>query len=252
MDAAKLPYAQQRAALDSVPAKVNILLARLDRNLEELPATRSQSYNAQLSADDVEDAYGKIINDLLNVRDASAQLASDTTLSDHMRAAAAVARAKDYISQQRDVGLEVVGEGNFSVSLRRKFLLTDAGYKIAEATLRSVGTEAEQQLFDRGRRRPATARGHQPHRPLLNLSGTNTTAHPVQPRAVGYRDGRVQQAVPRAWRTQLDADIVTQATALRDDVQRQVFVETSVLLGTAAAGDPVRLVGRPVDGPVAA
>src|SRR5919202_347846 len=83
VDAAKIPYAQQRAALDGLPVKVNALLSRLDRNLEDLPATRTQSYSGQLSADDVEKAYGGVINDLLNVRDASAQLAADSTLGDH-------------------------------------------------------------------------------------------------------------------------------------------------------------------------
>jgi len=140
VDAAKLPYAQQRASLDNVPDKVSVLLTRLDRNLEDLPATRTQAYKAKAKVADIEQVYAQVINDLLNVRDASAQLASDTTLSDHMRAAAAVARAKDYIAQQRDVGHEVVGVGNFNASLRRQFLLTDTGYQIADATLRSVRT----------------------------------------------------------------------------------------------------------------
>jgi len=37
VDAAKLPWSQQRAALNDVPAKVNLLLTRLDRNLGDLP-----------------------------------------------------------------------------------------------------------------------------------------------------------------------------------------------------------------------
>ena len=39
VDTAKTPYALQRAALDSLPVKVDTLLTRLDRNLEDLPAT---------------------------------------------------------------------------------------------------------------------------------------------------------------------------------------------------------------------
>src|SRR3954471_24043055 len=181
VDAAKLPYAQQRAALDDVPAKVDLLLTRLDRNLEDMPATRTQASSSYYGTDtinDIEGFYNGMINDLLNVRDASAQLASDTTLSDHMRAAAAVARAKDYIAQQRDVGLKVVSKEEFSVELRRQFLLTDTGYAISDATLRSVGTDAEQQLFDRtvagADKTAATNLTGQ----LQNLQGPNITAIP--------------------------------------------------------------------------
>src|SRR4051812_46086334 len=124
VDQAKVPYAQQKAALDDVPPKVATLLLRLDRNLEDLPSKRSQIANGKLGTDDVEDTYNKLIDDLLSVRDTSAQLANDATLGDHLRAVAAVARAKEFIAQQRDVGHEVLGKGEFDASLRRSFLLT--------------------------------------------------------------------------------------------------------------------------------
>ncbi|HEY7272047.1 MAG TPA: nitrate- and nitrite sensing domain-containing protein [Actinoplanes sp.] len=230
VDTAKNPYAQQRAALDSLPAKVDTLLTRLDRNLEDLPATRTQSYNAQLSADEVEDGYGAIIDDLLNVRDASAQLAADTTLSDRMRAAAAVARAKDYIAQQRDVGYEIVSQGDFNAALRRKFLLTVTGYEIAQSTLQSVGTDEEQQLFTRVVAGPQKRAATNYTEPLQSLQGANTTSIPFnrdqwQTAMVGYN------GLFRNVETQLDARIVKEATALRDEVNRKVFIETSVLLG---------------------
>ena len=230
VDAAKGPYAQQRPALDSLPAKADTLLTRLDRNLEDLPATRTQSYNGQLTADEVEDSYGTIIDDLLNVRDTSAQLAEDTTLSDHMRASAAVARAKDYIAQQRDVGYEIVSEGNFSTPLRKKFLLTVTGYQIAAATLESAGTDEEQQLFNRVVSGPQERAATNYTEPLQNLQGQNTSSIPFnrdqwQTAMMGYN------GLFRTVETQLDAKIVTEASALRDDVNRKVFIETSVLLG---------------------
>ena len=149
VDQAKTPYSQQKAALDDVPDKVATLLLRLDRNIEELPAKRSQIANGKLAVDAVEETYDKLIDDLLAVRDVSAQLASDTSLSDHLRAVAAVARAKEYIAQQRDVGHEVLGLGEFDVALRRKFLVTATGFQLAGTTLHSVGTDSETQLFDR-------------------------------------------------------------------------------------------------------
>jgi signal transduction histidine kinase len=230
VDAAKLPYAQQRAALDNVPSKVNTLLVRLDRNLEDLPSTRTQSFNAQLEPAEVEGVYGGLINDLLNVRDSSAQLADDTTLSDHMRAVAAVARGKDYISQQRDVGYEILQKGDFNATLRKEFLLTVTGYSISQSTLDQVGTDQEQQLFDKVVSGPALRQATNLTTPLQNLQGANTTEIPFN-RAqwdtamVGYN------ALFRQVETQLDASIVSEATSLRNDVNRKVFIETSVLLG---------------------
>ena len=173
-----------------------------------------------------------MITDLLNVRDASAQLASDTTLSDHMRAAAAVARAKDYIAQQRDVGLKVVDEGDFIVPLRREFVLTDDRLPDLRRHA-AVGRH----------RQPSSSCSTAPWPARTSAQATNLTGqlqqpagrqhhrHPVQPGSVGNGDGRLQQAVPRAWRPVSTPTSSTQATDLRDDVQRRVFIETSVLLG---------------------
>jgi len=230
VDSAKVPYAQQKTALDQVPPKVNTLLIRLDRNLGELPAVRSQIANGQRKVEEVERTYNTMVTDLLNVRDASAQLAADTTLSDHMRAAAAVARAKDYISQQRNVGLQVVAEGDFTVPLRRAFDLTQSGYVIADSTLRQVGTQQEIQVFDRTVAGEGKQQATNLTIPLSNLQGRNTTAIPFnrdqwESAMIGYN--KLFRQVEKS----VDADIVGEATNLRDDVQRRVFVETSVLLG---------------------
>jgi signal transduction histidine kinase len=230
VDAAKLPYSQQKAALDDVPDQVSTLLLRLDRNLEELPAIRSQTANGRLDPEAVEDAYGPLIDDLLNVRDASAQLAQDTTLSDRLRVVAAVARAKDYIAQQRDVGLQVVGAGEFSAPLRRQFLLTDTGYAIADSTMRQVATPEERALFDRVVAGPAERAATNLTVPLQSLGLNNTrdiafNREQWETAMIGYND------LFRSVENRLDVLIVAQATEIRDDVQTRVFVETSILLG---------------------
>jgi signal transduction histidine kinase len=230
VDAAKLPYSQQRAALDNVPPKVNTLLVRLDRNLEDLPSTRTQSFNAQLDPGEVEGVYGGLVNDLLNVRDSSAQLADDTTLSDHMRAVAAVARGKDYISQQRDVGYEILQKGDFNATLRKEFLLTVTGYSISQSTLDQVGTDQEQQLFDKVVSGPALRQATNYTTPLQNLQGANTTDIPFN-RAQWDTAMTGYNALFRQVEVQLDASIVSEATGLRNDVNRKVFIESIVLLG---------------------
>ncbi|WP_412744581.1 nitrate- and nitrite sensing domain-containing protein [Krasilnikovia sp. MM14-A1004] len=230
VDSARLPYAQQKAALDDVPEKVGVLLLRLDRNLEDLPAVRSQTANDKLTADDVEQAYSALINDLLNVRDASAQLALDTTLSDHLRAVAAVARAKDNIAKQRDIGHLVLGVGDFNAGLRQKFLLTDAGLDIAESTLKTVGTDEENALFNRVVTGPDERAATNLTGPLVSRTGQFTKDIPFDSASwesamTGYNK------LFRQVETKMDADIVQQATSLRDDVNRRVFIETSVLIG---------------------
>jgi len=230
VDAAKLPYSQQKAALDNVPEQVSILLKRLDLNLLELPAIRSRTARAAIQIDDIRSAYDPLITDLLNVRDASAQLALDTTLSDRLRVVAAVARAKEFIAQQRAVGLEVLGAGEFTPSLRRKFLLTDTGFEIAQSSMKQVATPEEQALYDRVVAGPAQRNATSLTGPLQALSASNSkliqfNLDKWETALIGYND------LFRSVENRLDVQIVDQATGIRDDVQTQVFVETSILLG---------------------
>ena len=232
VDAAKLPYAQQRAALEDVPDKVDLLLSRLDRNLQDMPATRTQAANASISTGntaDIEKYYNDVITDLLSIRDDSAQLASDTTLSDHMRAAAAMAQAKEYISQQRDVGHEIVAQERLTPSLRSKFLLTTTGFDISTSNFGAVATDLEQQQYSRtvtGEKKRAATNYTDP---LPSLEGVNTSVIPFthaswETAMVGYN------ALFRQVENDFDQNIVSEATSLRDDTNRRVLLETSVLL----------------------
>ena len=229
-DAAKVPYAQQKAALEEVPDKVAILLARIDSDLGRLPATRSQIANGKKNVVNVEDDYGKVIDDLIQVRDVSAQLASDTTLSDRLRSVAALARAKEYRSQQRAVGHEAVGSGDFNAGLRREFLQADTGYALATATLKAVGTDSEYESFTRLGILPEGRAATNLIDPLQNLNPIHSSAIPFtaqqwETAMVGYN----QQF--RQLEQKLDGDIVVEATNLRNTVNRRVFIEISVLLG---------------------
>jgi signal transduction histidine kinase len=230
VDAAKLVYSQQKAGLENVPEKVGTLLLRLDRNLEDLPAKRSQIANDKMDEPTVDDTYTKLIDDLLAVRDASAQLADDPSLSDHMRAVAAVAQAKEYIARQRDVGHQILQVGDFDNNMRRQFLVTETGFELAGTTLHTVGTDGEVQLFDRISNNPDARAATNLTTPLKNLAGPNTRNIPFNTQQwetamTGYNKQFRQVEV------KMDADNVAQATQLRNDVNRRVFIETSVLLG---------------------
>ncbi|XVU24808.1 sensor histidine kinase [Actinoplanes sp. CA-054009] len=228
VDAAKVPYAQQKASLDDVPDKVATLLLRLDRNLEDLPSKRSQIANGKV--DDVGDIYNKLIGDLLAVRDVSAQLSNDTTLGDHLRAVAAVANAKEYVAQQRDIGQQVVGRGELANDLRREYQLADTGFQLAGTTLASVGTQSEIDMFKSLENTPAGQKATNYTLPLMSLAGANI-------REIDFDSPKWDAAMAaygqefRGVEQTMDAQIVTEATDLRNDVNRRVFIETSVLLG---------------------
>ncbi|GLY95590.1 nitrate- and nitrite sensing domain-containing protein [Actinoplanes sp. NBRC 103695] len=231
VDAAKVPYAQQQSALD-LEGQANIvgLLSRLDNNLSELPVVRTQVANGDRDVADVDENYGKIIDDLLNVRDASAQLAANTELGDHMRAAAAVARIKDFVAQSRDVGIKITDEKDLTISLRRELDLTQTGQQIALNSLTQTSTPEELALYNRTVAGKDLFQATNLIVPLVNLQGGNTKNIPFtldqwETAMRGY-NGLFRQV-----ETRFDADIVSLATDLRDDVQRQVFIETSALLG---------------------
>ncbi|SNY05890.1 sensor histidine kinase [Paractinoplanes atraurantiacus] len=230
-DQARVPYAQQKASLDDVPDKVGTLLLRLDRNLEDLPSKRSQIANQKSgSTDIVESTYNQLIKDLLAIRDVSAQLSNDTTLGDHLRAVAAVAAAKEYVARQRDVGQEVVARGELANDLRRDYLVADTGLQLAGTTLESVGTQAEVDMFKGLENTPSGRAATNLTVPLISLSGANI-------KNIDFDSAQWDTAMVnynkefRSIEQTMDAQIVTEATDLRNDVNRRVFIETSILLG---------------------
>ncbi|MCM4077066.1 sensor histidine kinase [Paractinoplanes hotanensis] len=229
VDAAKVPYAQQKAALDEVPENVSTLLLRLDRNLEDLPAQRSQIANDRPGTD-VEDSYTKLIDDLLDVRDAAAQLASDTELSDHLRSVAAVAQAKEFIAQQRDIGHKIIAARQLTEPLRRDFLLAETGFELAGTTVKSVGSDSDVAAFSAITNSTAGKAATNYTLPLRSLQGANT-------RNIPFNTANWEKAMTgygaefRKVEVKMDSDIVAEATDLRNDVNRRVFLETSILLG---------------------
>ncbi|MCO8272441.1 nitrate- and nitrite sensing domain-containing protein [Actinoplanes sp. TRM 88003] len=230
VDKAKVPYSQQKAALDEIPENVSTLLLRLDRNLEDLPAQRSQVANNRPGADEVEESYTKLIDDLVGVRDAAAQLASDTELSDHLRSVAAVAQAKEFIAQQRDVGHEVIAANQLTESLRRELLVADTGFELAGTTVRSVGSPADVAAFDEINKSTAGTAATNYTGPLLSLQGANTRNIPFN--TANWEKAMTEYGAEfRKVEVKMDADIVAEATDLRNDVNRRVFLETSILLG---------------------
>jgi signal transduction histidine kinase len=231
VEAATQRYAQQRSAVEDQPERVNIMLGRLDNNLADLAAYRSKVTKGTESVESVEGTYDTLITDLLSVRDAAAQQTSNTDLSDHLRAVAEVARAKEFVSQQRYIGHEVIALKKFNATLRQTFLTSQTGFNLAKANLEAVSTNGENALFEKTTSaNTAQYAATNLITPLLANPGTDISQNHLTTDAwdqalSGYDDTfrQVEQ--------QLDTSIVAEATDKRNTTNRTVFVETSVLLG---------------------
>ncbi|GGL91490.1 sensor histidine kinase [Micromonospora yangpuensis] len=229
VDDAKGPYSQQRSEVDDLPNSLDVLLNRIDENLTELPGTRSQVFNGRLKLTDAVRTYEVLIKDLLDIRDSAAQLAGDNDLGERMRAAAATAQSKEWLSKRRVVVHRALIQQTLNPALREDYIATGTGQDQFLESFFTVANEAEEQFYT------ATVAGPD-LREADNYNGwikSNTTESMADaPFGPDQWDGAMtaNAKLMRTVETKLDGDVVRQADAIRSDVQRQVFLETGLLL----------------------
>ncbi|MFG2065095.1 nitrate- and nitrite sensing domain-containing protein [Micromonospora sp. NPDC048871] len=228
VDEFKVPYSQQRSELTDLPASLAGLLNQIDGRLTDLPGTRSQVFNGKFKITDALQSYDELINQMLTIRDSASQLAGDNELSDRMRAAAAVAREKEWLSVRRVVVHRALQRG-MSSALRTDYIASETGQQQAQQSFTSVATEEEAeyhaQTIGGGDRRQATIYISQVNADTSpDLSGVSFNAD--QWDAALVANGKLIRTVE----AKFDSDVQTQAAELRSDVQRQVFLETGLLL----------------------
>ncbi|MEV6815725.1 nitrate- and nitrite sensing domain-containing protein, partial [Micromonospora sp. NPDC051296] len=229
VDRAKGPYSQQRVELSGLPSSLAGLLTQIDGRLTDLPGTRSQVLNGKYKITDAVQSYDELINQLLDLRDSASQLAGDNDLSDRMRAAAAVAREKEWLSVRRAVVHRALIQGGMSSTLRWDYVSSETGQQQAQQSFNAVATEAEtdfhSQTISGGDRRQATLYINQVTADISpNLASISFT--PDQWDAALVANGKLIRTVE----SKFDSDVTAQAGELRSDVQRQVFLETGLLL----------------------
>ncbi|WP_030486645.1 sensor histidine kinase [Micromonospora chokoriensis] len=232
VDQDAIPYRQQRAEVEDLPSSLEALLDNIDQNLQDLSGIRSQVFSGKLALTETVQAYEGLISDLLAIRDSSTQLAGDNQLSDRMRAAAAVAREKEFLAARRVVvhrALGVKGGKRLTPALRRDYIASDTGQQQALQSFKAVATEDDAKFHDQ-----TIAGGDR--RQAQNYTGWidgNTTGDmrgapfgPDQWEAAMTANAKLIRTVE----TKLDREVVDEANTLRSDVQRQVFLETGLLL----------------------
>jgi signal transduction histidine kinase len=229
VDESKAPYSQQRAELSDLPPSFVDLLNRIDQGLIDLPATRSQVDTGKLLLTSANQTYEVLISNLLDMRDAAAQLAGDVSLSERMRAAAATSRAKEFASQRRVVVHRGIINDRLTPVLRTEFIKTIAGQDQAEQTFKSVATRAEGELFDQTNAGPDKRQIDGWTQLISSLQDESLNNLPFT--ADKWDEAMVSNAnLLRKVEVRLDDNVVAQATRIRDDVQQQVFLETGLLV----------------------
>ncbi|MEV5629617.1 sensor histidine kinase [Micromonospora tulbaghiae] len=229
VDQRKSSYLRQRGEIDDLPRNFVGLLDTIDTQLKDLPATRSQVLNGKLKINDADQAYRQLIEDLLAIRDSATQLAGDNDLSDRMRAAAAVARQKEYLTQRRVVVHQALTQNQYTAALREQFIASGTGQSQSLATFQAVATEPDKLFYEQTVSGPDLRKAD---RFTSFISGNNSGSMENAPFGSDQWDQTMvaNAELIRTVEARLDGNVVRQADALRSDTQRQVFLETGLLL----------------------
>ncbi|MBX6356271.1 MAG: nitrate- and nitrite sensing domain-containing protein [Micromonosporaceae bacterium] len=230
VDAAQRPYAQRSAAVGDLPDNFDKLLRDISQELGELATTRSEVEAGKISISSAKSWYQVLINNLLTIADSAAPLAGDSSLSDRIRAAAALSREKEFLSLERTVVLDAFSQGGMTPKLKEEFISTLTGQQQALQSFQSVATEAERARYDQTVSGSALREANSRTGDVRELVGSNATELPFD--ETDWDTAMVGHAeLLRNVEVELDRNLVTAATNRRDEVTRTVLVESGALLG---------------------
>ncbi|MGW4501251.1 nitrate- and nitrite sensing domain-containing protein [Micromonospora sp. NPDC004336] len=230
VDKAWGPYSQQRGEVEDLPTNFETLLREIDQTLTDLPGTRSQVFNGKLGLVPAMQAYDGLIDNLLSVRDSATQLAGDNELSDQMRAATATARNKEFLSRRRDVVHRAFIQQRLTPSLRNEYIAASTGSSQWLQSFRVVASQPEQEYYAQVVAGPDLREANTYNSWLNGITTADSlTGAPFD--ADEWDAAMVANAkLIRTVEAKIDSDVVAVADDLRSDVQRQVFLETGLLL----------------------
>lgn len=232
-EAAKTAYVQQAAATSDVPATLRTVLNDIAGELGQLPQLRNtvtastKQASAAAARPGSINQYTTLIKDLLAIRDSAAQLAGDPALSFEMRAAGAIAQAKEFIGLQRNAGIEMLADGKSTSDQREAFVGGTTGQQQAIDAYSVVATARENNL----RTQTVNGDGLRPSKEytdqFIKANGnevptgfsTDQWNAAMSTRANLYRQVEVA----------LDKQIVADASAARDRVERQIIIDVGLL-----------------------
>ena len=231
-DDASKDYRLTRSGLVDPPDDFRKQLAVIDTQLLDLPGMRKQITDGgkELPASTVVGRYRTLIDDLLSIRDASAELSNNPTLGADMRAAAAISEMKEQVALERVVVLRALTTGSFTPQLRKEFDSALTGQDQAEEQFRVVSEPWHRDLFDKkiagsDLREAAKFEG------VLTPVSTEKLPSDIFS-AAQWDNAMVNKAnLLRGIEVEFDEHNIENATAHRNDLQRQVLVTAGALLG---------------------
>jgi signal transduction histidine kinase len=229
-DTAATAYTHESLTLADLPDNFKSLLLRIQAQINGIPALRTQIVGqSQIPLSTAAAQYTGLITGLLETRDDSSQLAGDSSLSFEMRAAASIASAKEFLSQERIVVLEAILQNSMPPETRRNYIADSTGQKQAIEAFEVVATPAQAAEYDQvvagtGLRPSSIDEGliDQMQSDVLpaGLSATTWT-----------NDMAGRSKLVRQVEQSIDADTVRDATRLRDNVSRQIVIDVGLLFG---------------------
>ncbi|GAA3451730.1 nitrate- and nitrite sensing domain-containing protein [Dactylosporangium matsuzakiense] len=230
-DAAVAQYGKRRATLGDVPVGVRDRLERIDDQLEVLAAIRKDVGNRQgVSVSEVVLRYGVVAEDLVSYREAVAQVRTDQTLADELRAAAAFSKAKARVSEQEAVTYAALKSGTVDSHQLAALLATLTGQQEAFVAFSLSASVPQRRIVDASIAGDATQMADDLTSTLQRTAGQAPTVDAEDAVAVF---GAVNDLM-RWTEARLDEQLVADAAAIGSTVRRQVVIESAVLFAILA------------------
>jgi signal transduction histidine kinase len=229
-DTASAAYTVQSGSQAHLPTNFQSLLGRIQNQLGNLAGLRQEVFGInQIPMSTAVSQYTALITSLLQIRDDASQLAGDSTVSFEMRAAASVASGKEYLSQERYLVLQAILQNSMPADLRRQVISTQTGQNQAVTAFQVVASPEQLAYYN------------------LHVAGTSLRPSTIDEDEIDARQSDTLPASLNAtqWNTDMaerggllrqveryvDDETVTDATTLRNNVQRQIIVDVGLLFG---------------------
>ncbi|WP_425455260.1 sensor histidine kinase, partial [Allorhizocola rhizosphaerae] len=229
VDDARQLYTLRRNALLDLDADMRDLLRRIDDGLGGLTGVRSQVIDTKISIADVSTRYHVLVAELLEIREHAAQIAGSTELGDGLRAAAAVAQYKEYLSEQRIVVHHVFDQGAMSPFLNTSFIATETGLQQALEQFKSVASDIDIDTYNGTVTGPDLRKAEK----FRGDVGSTAVNNPITSFTAAEWDVAMKDnaALVRRVERTLDEKVESTASALRDAVTSRILVQAGLVAG---------------------
>jgi anti-sigma regulatory factor (Ser/Thr protein kinase) len=229
-------YLATRNTIADLPGNLRQSLDDISNELNELTPLRQQVLAlTEVPLSVAEWRYTVLIGDLLGIRELSAQLAGDTSLSDSILAAAAVAAETEAMAQEQVIIDKALAIDDFPEARRTDYAEIVDSARQDEDTFRSLATSTQIDFYERAIAGSAM-------RNIMRIQGQIDTLRPgekpsdVLDLATWQEATAERAALMNDAETRLNTEARTSAESLGAQVQRRVLIETGVLLFTLLIG----------------